>query len=58
MIACTHLDRIHQITSSSNGCEECLRGSDTWVHLRECLIVRSFQRGESRRWCYVDEILV
>lgn len=35
---CTHLDQIRQVTPSADGCEECLRSGDTWVHLRECLI--------------------
>lgn len=37
MAECTHLDHIHKVTPSSNGCEDCLRVGDTWVHLRECL---------------------
>lgn len=66
------------------GCEECLRDGDRWVHLRLCLgcghvgccdssvnkhatkhsqaeghpIVRSFEPGESWRWCFVDHALV
>jgi uncharacterized UBP type Zn finger protein len=35
---CTHLDQIRQVTPSAQGCEECLKMGDTWVHLRECLI--------------------
>jgi uncharacterized UBP type Zn finger protein len=35
---CTHLDQINDVTPSAEGCEERLRRSDTWVHLRECLI--------------------
>ncbi len=34
---CTHLDQIRQVTPSANGCEDCLRIGDTWVHLRLCL---------------------
>jgi hypothetical protein len=34
---CTHLDQIHQVKPSANGCEECLKMGDTWVHLRMCL---------------------
>jgi len=34
---CTHLDSIQEVTPSANGCEECLKSGDTWVHLRECL---------------------
>ena len=35
--ACTHLDQMRDVTPSANGCEECLKSGDTWVHLRECL---------------------
>jgi uncharacterized UBP type Zn finger protein len=34
---CTHLNTIRKVTPSSNGCEECLKMGDTWVHLRLCL---------------------
>ena len=36
--SCTHLDQIKDVAPSANGCEDCLRIGDTWVHLRECLI--------------------
>ncbi len=35
---CTHLDQIHDVQPSAQGCENCLRIGDTWVHLRECLV--------------------
>ena len=35
---CTHLDQIHDVAPSAEGCEEHLQTGDTWVHLRECLI--------------------
>jgi uncharacterized UBP type Zn finger protein len=35
--SCTHLDEIHDVTPSANGCEDCLKTGDTWVHLRLCL---------------------
>jgi uncharacterized UBP type Zn finger protein len=34
---CTHLDQIQDVTPSANGCEDCLKIGDTWVHLRLCL---------------------
>ena len=38
MSACTHLDQIREVTpSSADGCEDCLRSGDGWVHLRLCL---------------------
>jgi len=36
--SCTHLDQIHSVTPSANGCEECLAMGDRWVHLRLCQI--------------------
>jgi hypothetical protein len=35
---CTHLEEIRAVTPSSNGCEDCQRIGDTWVHLRLCMI--------------------
>jgi uncharacterized UBP type Zn finger protein len=34
---CSHLDQIREVTPSANGCEDCLKIGDTWVHLRLCL---------------------
>ena len=36
-VACTHLDQIRDVTPNADGCEECLKIGDTWVHLRLCL---------------------
>ncbi len=33
---CTHLDTIHDVTPSAQGCEDCLKAGGTWVHLRLC----------------------
>ena len=35
---CTHLEQIQDVTPSADGCEDCLKIGDRWVHLRECLI--------------------
>jgi CPA2 family monovalent cation:H+ antiporter-2 len=35
--ACSHLDAIRDVPPLSPGCEDCVRSSDTWVHLRLCL---------------------
>lgn len=35
---CEHLDQINDVSPSAEGCEECLKMGDDWVHLRECLI--------------------
>jgi hypothetical protein len=34
---CTHLDQAEEVTPSSDGCEDCLRTGDRWVHLRVCM---------------------
>jgi hypothetical protein len=34
---CTHLDQIHDVEPSAQGCEECLKTGDWWVNLREGL---------------------
>ena len=35
--SCTHLNQIKHVKPSANGCEECLKMGDEWVHLRMCL---------------------
>ena len=34
---CSHLDQIQDVTPSAQGCEECMKTGDHWVHLRMCL---------------------
>lgn len=35
---CTHLDQIQNVVARTpNGCEECLKIGDRWVHLRMCM---------------------
>jgi hypothetical protein len=36
MTSCTHLDRVRvtQLPESVQGCEECLKTGDPWLHLR------------------------
>jgi uncharacterized UBP type Zn finger protein len=36
---CTHLDqvRVTQLPEAVDGCEECLRSGQPWLHLRICL---------------------
>ncbi len=33
---CTHTEQIQAVTPSAQGCEECLKIGDSWVHLRLC----------------------
>ena len=33
---CAHVVQIHEVTPSSNGCEDCLKIGDSWMHLRLC----------------------
>lgn len=37
MKQCTHLDQIHDVTPSAEGCEDCLKTGGKWLHLRMCL---------------------
>lgn len=34
---CQHLDQIHEVMPSAQGCEDCLKTGSWWVHLRLCL---------------------
>ena len=36
-IGCSHLLEIKDVVPSAEGCEDCLKTGDTWVHLRLCL---------------------
>ncbi|MFL6707347.1 MAG: UBP-type zinc finger domain-containing protein [Massilia sp.] len=36
--SCSHFDQIHTRHGNTEGCEECLKIGDTWVHLRVCLV--------------------
>ena len=35
---CKHLKLIQHVKPSADGCEDCLKIGDSWVHLRLCLI--------------------
>jgi len=35
---CRHIDTIQDVTPSADGCEDCLKMGDEWVHLRLCLV--------------------
>ena len=38
MAECTHMDRITDVEPQTpNGCGECMKVGDRWVHLRLCL---------------------
>jgi uncharacterized UBP type Zn finger protein len=37
MDTCSHFDQIRNVEPHANGCEDCLKIGDTWVHLRLCL---------------------
>lgn len=34
---CTHGDHVHRVSARTDGCEECLKMGDPWVHLRLCM---------------------
>lgn len=33
---CSHLNTIEDVQAKTNGCEECLKIGQAWVHLRLC----------------------
>jgi len=37
MERCLHLQEIKHVKPKTQGCEECLRIGDSWVHLRLCM---------------------
>jgi len=37
MPSCTHVQNLHPVEPRTDGCEECLKMGDEWVHLRLCL---------------------
>lgn len=34
---CSHISQIQDVIPSADGCEDCLKIGDDWVHLRLCL---------------------
>ena len=36
MTICTHLAEIQEVAPSADGCEDCLKIGDEWIHLRLC----------------------
>ena len=34
---CEHIALVNEVEPSANGCEDCLRTGDSWVHLRICM---------------------
>jgi uncharacterized UBP type Zn finger protein len=34
---CSHVSEIRDVEPSADGCEECLKIGDEWVHLRLCM---------------------
>ena len=36
-VGCGHKDQVKEVTPMSDGCVDCLKMGDTWVHLRLCL---------------------
>jgi len=35
---CAHFHEVTQREGNTDGCEECLKSGDSWVHLRVCLV--------------------
>jgi uncharacterized UBP type Zn finger protein len=36
--SCSHPKQIKSVSPHTEGCEECLKMGDSWVHLRLCMI--------------------
>jgi uncharacterized UBP type Zn finger protein len=36
-VGCGHKDQVKEVAPMSDGCVDCLKMGDTWVHLRLCL---------------------
>ena len=34
---CNHADKMNPVSASAEGCEDCLKTGDSWVHLRICM---------------------
>jgi uncharacterized UBP type Zn finger protein len=50
MAECTHLDQIEDVQPDPpDGCGECMRMGDTWVHLRRCLTCGAVRCCDSSR---------
>lgn len=37
MKSCSHIKFVKDVKPQTNGCEECLKTQDQWVHLRICM---------------------
>ena len=37
-MSCTHLSQFAIVTPSAEGCEECLKTGQRWIHLRICRV--------------------
>ena len=36
-LGCSHFNSVKDVIPSADGCEDCLKTGDSWVHLRICL---------------------
>jgi uncharacterized UBP type Zn finger protein len=37
-VKCEHMSMIQDVQPSAQGCEDCLKTGDRWVHLRMCMV--------------------
>ncbi len=35
---CTHVEAVGDVEPSGDGCEDCMKTGDRWVHLRLCMV--------------------
>ena len=47
--SCMHISQICEVTPSAEGCEDCLKTGDSWVHLRLCQICGHVGRCDSSK---------
>ncbi len=47
--SCPHFAEIRAVAPGTDGCAECLRTGDTWVHLRQCLTCGHVGCGDSSK---------
>ncbi len=38
LATCSHLNQIRNVSPKTDGCEECLKTGESWVHLRLCKV--------------------
>ena len=54
----SHLDQIADVDPHTNGCGDLRnRRGTTHFHAKHHPVIQSIEPGESRKWCFVDEVV-